>query len=214
MKLQLPFISALALAGVLCGLAAAGGAQAQTLSGDDLAAALKDGGLVVVMRHAASPRERPDEATANPDNPERERQLDQAGLDAAEAMGVAIDALAIPVGAVYSSPTYRALQTVRAADLGDPEVVDELDLPGGMAADPAALESRAAWLRAKAAEPPAPGANMFLVTHGPNLAAAFGIDAEEIADGEALVFRPDGSGGTALVARLAIENWPALAGAN
>jgi phosphohistidine phosphatase SixA len=199
-----PFASLL-FAGMLSGLLAVG-AEAQSLAGPELAAALKEGGQVVVMRHASAPRERPDEATANADNPERERQLDQAGLDAATAMGAAISSLGVPVGAVYSSPTYRALQTVRAAGLGDVEAVQELDTP-----DPATAEASAAWLRAKAAAPPAAGTNAFLVTHAPNVSGAFGEDASGLADGEALIFRPDGGGGTALVARLPIEAWPALA---
>jgi hypothetical protein len=34
-----------------------------------------------------------------------------------------------------------------------------------------------------------------------------------MAAGEALVFRPDGKGGTSLVARIKIEEWPKLAAA-
>ena len=43
-----------------------GTASAQTLSGEALVKALRQGGYVIVMRHASSPREAPDKQTANP----------------------------------------------------------------------------------------------------------------------------------------------------
>jgi hypothetical protein len=53
-----------------------------------------------------------------------------------------------------------------------------------------------------------------VVTHQPNLARAFpqgaaGL-AAGLADGEALIFGPDGREGAALVARARIEEWPRL----
>ena len=49
-------------------------------------------------------------------------------------------------------------------------------------------------------------ANTLVVTHQPNIARAF-PNASDIADGETLVFQPDGKGGTMLVARVKIEEW-------
>ena len=72
----------------LCSLVlAAAPADAQALSGEALAKGLQHGGYVIVMRHANSPREAPDPQTANPDNTNRERQLDQEGRTTAVAMG-------------------------------------------------------------------------------------------------------------------------------
>jgi hypothetical protein len=48
------------------------------------------------------------------------------------------------------------------------------------------------------------------VTHFPNLTAAFPQMAAGVADGESLVFGPDGKGGATLVARVKIEDWPKL----
>src|SRR5450755_3686633 len=48
-----------------------------TLPRGELLSALQKGGLVIVMRHASSPREVPDRASANADNTKPERQLDQ-----------------------------------------------------------------------------------------------------------------------------------------
>ena len=76
---------------------------------------LRQGGYVLVMRHASSPREAPTKEIANADNPKLERQLDEAGRSGARAMGNAVRVLRIPIGAVLTSPTYRAMETVRLA---------------------------------------------------------------------------------------------------
>src|SRR6516165_8345216 len=66
--------------GILFALGAlAGAASSQTLQGDALVKALRQGGYVIVMRHARSPLEVPDKQTANPDNVKPERQLDAKG---------------------------------------------------------------------------------------------------------------------------------------
>ena len=57
----------------------------------------------------------PDKASANPDNFKLERQLDEAGRWSAIAMGAASRDLKIPIGEVFSSPTYRAAFAVTRA---------------------------------------------------------------------------------------------------
>ncbi len=46
-------------------------------------------------------------------------------------------------------------------------------------------------------------------THMPNLARAFPA-WDGAAEGEAVILRPDGKGGTELVGRIKIEDWPRL----
>jgi phosphohistidine phosphatase SixA len=193
-------------------VAAAATAHATTLTGTALVDALRQGGYVLVMRHASSPFAAPDKSTANPDNPKLERQLDATGRSTARAMGEAIRQLRIPVGDVFSSPTYRALEAVRIAALGQPKTYTELD-EGAQGMQSGADPQKSAWLRAKAAERPRARTNTFIVTHTPNIVDAFGQDAGRIAAGEALVFHPDGKGGTDLVARIKIEEWPQFQGA-
>src|SRR5947207_5059147 len=96
-------------------------ASAQALAGDALVKALRQGGYVIVMRHASSPRDVPTRQTANADNVKLERQLDEAGRAGSVAMGRALRDLKIPVGEVLASPTYRALETVRLAQLTNPQ---------------------------------------------------------------------------------------------
>jgi phosphohistidine phosphatase SixA len=185
-------------------------ASADTLSGASLVGALREGGYVIVMRHASSPPAPPDKSMANPDNPKSERQLDENGRSAARSFGEALRKLRIPLGELLSSPTYRALETLRLADIGKPKTAPELNegAEGMMAsADPA----RSAWLRAKVAETPRKGTNTLIVTHSPNLTGAFQDSAARMSAGEALIFQPDGKGDAALVARLKIEEWSKLA---
>jgi hypothetical protein len=180
-------------------------ARAQGFSGHALVQALQHGGCVLVMRHASSPREAPTRETADPENVNRERQLDQAGRASAIAMGQALRTLKIPIGEVYTSPTYRARQTVRLAELPNPNVVPELG-DGGRSMQNI-TEQQAEWLRTKAAQLPA-GVDTVIVTQLPNISRAFPQWSSGLADGEALVIGPDGKGGTALIGRIKTEEWP------
>jgi phosphohistidine phosphatase SixA len=188
-------------------LASTTAAHAQTLSGDALVQALRRGGYVLVMRHASSPREVPTKDIANPDNVNLERQLDEKGRATAMAMGNALRALKISIGDVFSSPTYRALETVRLAQLPHPKPQDELG-DGGHSMQ-GVTGAQTAWLKTKVTQFPH-GANTVLVTHLPNIERAFPQWASNLVDGEALVFGPDGKGEATVVARIKIEQWPTM----
>ena len=155
--------------------------------------ALRQGGYVIVMRHASSPREAPDQQTANADNVNRERQLDEAGRASAIAMGKALRELHIPIGEVFTSPTYRALETVRLAQFPNPRTVPELG-DGGQSMQ-GATEAQAGWLQKKVTELPG-HANTIVVTHFPNMSRAFPQWTSGLMDGEALIFGSDGKGGS------------------
>jgi hypothetical protein len=107
---------------------------------------------------------------------------------------------------MLSSSAYRARQTVCLADLPHAQCVAQLDEgPTGLHAS---TMQRSGWLRAKTLQPPSPGTNTLLVTHMPNLIDAFDERARKIAVGEALIFRPDGQGGTELIGHLRVADWP------
>jgi phosphohistidine phosphatase SixA len=181
----------------------------QTLPPEAMTAALHNGGYVIVMRHASSPRTPPEAALANADNIQRERQLDEGGRTTARDMGEALRRLGIPIGEVLSSPTYRALETVRLARLGEAKLIPELG-DSGASMQSQSDGKRGAWLRARSQEKPQPGRNTVIVTHYPNIMEAFPDFAAALADGEALVFHPDGNGDAPLVARVKIEEWKGM----
>ena len=182
-------------------------AQGQSRVPEGLIAALRGGGVVLVMRHASSPREAPAKDLANADNVALERQLDEAGRRDATAMGEALRTLRIQIGTVFTSPTYRAMETVRLGRLGVPNTVPELG-DGGRSMQ-GVTETEASWLRAKVTEAPRLG-NTLIVTHQPNLARAFPDWGSTVADGETVVLRPDGQGGSSMLGRIRIEEWPRL----
>jgi phosphohistidine phosphatase SixA len=184
-------------------------AWAESTAGQPLIEALREGGYVLLMRHASSPAARPDKAVADRENTTLERQLDKNGRNTARAMGAAIRALHLPIREVLSSPTYRALETLRIAGLPQPRTAPELG-DGGQSMQPL-QPSPAAWLRNVVATAPAPGTDTLIVTHAPNIIAAFGANLSDVADGEILVFRPNGNGDAMLAGRIKIGQWPALA---
>jgi phosphohistidine phosphatase SixA len=134
--------------------------------------------------------------------------LDETGKVTARAMGAAFKSLGIPVGEVLSSPTYRARLTVQLAGFAPAKILPDLDEgAAGMAAN--AEKAKADFLRAKSIEAPRARTNTIIVSHAPNIQAAFGKEAEGVAAGETLVFRPV-AGKTTLIARVKIYEWTAM----
>lgn len=197
-----------ALAAVLpCLLLAAG---APGLSPPRLLQRLREGGCVLVMRHAQSPEQRPTAAAAEPDNPRRERQLSGAGKTTARELGMALRVLGVPFGPIYVSPTYRAIETVRLAGIGPFRTVAQLaEGPRGMAGSAGRAEVR--WLRRATDRPPPSGGNALIVTHTPNIVGAFGSVARHIGAAEMLVFEPVRHGTARFIGRLTVGQWRALA---
>ncbi len=173
---------------------------------------LRSGGYVILMRHASSPATPPLTGQAEPGNTHLERQLDPPGRSAARAMGDALRRLQIPIGAVLCSPTYRARETLRLAGWTHPQIAPELG-DGGHSMQADATGRRGAWLRSRVAALPRIGTDTLIVTQLPNIAEAFPDDAQGLADGGALLLRPDGHGGAALIGRIPINEWAALAAA-
>jgi len=185
---------------VLLGIAVE--SDGQTLTGAAMVNALRAGGNVIVMRHASSPSQIPDKP--NPDNVPPERQLDEKGRAAATAMGASLRRLKIPIGEVVTSPTYRARETARLMGLPNPGSVPELGEGTGTMQAVSPLQT--GWLLKKVRELPG-NTNTVLVTHVPNISAAF-AEIPPVDQGEALVFAPVPKGDPRFVGRIKIEEWP------
>jgi phosphohistidine phosphatase SixA len=201
MRIRLMLVAAVALC---CAPRVAG----QPVSGQTLVEGLRHGGYVLVMRHAHAPEQPPLPDQADPANRNRERQLDDAGRSAALAMGAALRSLQLPIGAVWSSPTYRARETAQLAGLPAPKIASELG-DGGHSMQ-AATAGQAKWLDELANRPPRAATDTVIVTQYPNIKAAFGDEAADMKDGEALVLKP-AKDGPRLVARVTMDQWPQLA---
>ena len=181
---------------------------AQPLSGAALVGALQHGGYVLVMRHAHAPEQPPAAEQADPANRTGERQLDTTGRSAALAMGAALRTLRLPIGLVWSSPTYRARETAQLTGLPAPKIASELGDSGHSMQ--AATSGQAIWLTNLANRRPRHGTDTVIVTQYPNIKAAFGDEAANMGDGEALVLQP-AKGTPRLVGRITMDQWPQLA---
>jgi phosphohistidine phosphatase SixA len=193
---------------IACALFAAHPVAAETRPRVDdmaLAAAMRDGGLVILLRHGATFTDQADTDPFNFDNVSAQRQLNEAGKASAESFGEALRQAGVSVGKVYTSKFNRAYQT--AALAGFTEIEKTADLTeGGLVVSPNENARRADSLRKLLATPPQPGTNTLLVTHKPNILDALGKDWFDVKEGEASIFRP-AYGKFVLVARLQMTDW-------
>lgn len=182
------------------------GAQAQTTDMHSLVEQMKQGGHVIVFRHGATHRDQADTDPLNHDNVAKQRQLSPSGKEVAKEVGDSFRKLGIGLGKVYSSRFNRAIETAKL--ISGAAVNATLDVTeGGLVVTPIENDRRAAALRSLAATPPDPGMNTLVVTHKPNIMDAFGKDWFDVREGEASVFRPDGSGKAVLVGRVQAVDW-------
>jgi phosphohistidine phosphatase SixA len=153
-----------------------------------------------------------DQADTDPlnlSNVAKQRQLNDAGRAKAKEMGEAFRRLQIPVGPVVTSMFFRAIETGRLA-FGD--AVPTVDVAeGGLVVTPVENNRRTAAMRKLAGTAPPAGTNVVVVSHKPNILDAFGKDWFDIREGEASVFKPDGSGGYKFIVRVQADEWKKLA---
>jgi len=191
----------------------ASGAGAQgdgPLSGEALLEALQGGGYNLYFRHAATEWSQGDQVRVAGDwtscEPERMRQLSDAGRRTSKAVGEAMRTLGVPVGAVFASPYCRTVETARLLAVGPVQTTTDVmnlrsaDYVGGRGT----VIMRA---RARLAMSPEAGTNNIYVAHG-NVARA----ATEVypGEGECLVFRPHEASGFVFVGRIPPEEWQRL----
>ena len=179
--------------------------QSTLMEGKALTDALKKGGYVLFIRHAATDMTIGDKDLVVISDCSTQRNLSVQGRIDARAMGTAFDRLQIPVGQVLSAPYCRTIETARLA-------FARADASEALIEQRPQNETTAkvaeAGLRPLLAKVPATGTNTILVSHGFNLRAISGFGP---AEGEAVVYQPDAKGGFNLVARVLIANWVALA---
>jgi phosphohistidine phosphatase SixA len=167
------------------------------LHGAALLKALRDGGLVIYFRHTATDFSKNDSEMRGFEDCAHQRPLSDRGRDDARAIGRRIAALKLPLGTLKASPMCRTLEHARL-------------MFGTVTPDAAMREvgtGSDSGLARLLSEPVPPGSNRWLVGHGNPFRAVAG--PPQLAEGEAVVMRPTGSGWVVL-ARIEVTGWSAL----
>ncbi len=207
---RLRAVAATLMTALLLAVTPAGADQGALLGGKVLVEALRAGGLNIYFRHVATNWSQSDDLRNRDDwlscDPTGMRQLSDAGRADAVAVGNAMRKLEIPVTQVLASPYCRTMETARLMDLGAVEPSTEVmnlraaEYFGGRAAIVATAQ------RLLSTPPPVDG-NRVIVAHG-NVASA--ATPAYPAEGEGLVFKPDGAGGFILLGRIEPKQWAEL----
>jgi Histidine phosphatase superfamily (branch 1) len=155
-------------------------AAAIATGGDQMVAALRRGGFVLVFQHASADRKR--ERRPDLTNCTTQRNLSATGRQQAVQLGTAVRALNIPIATVVTSPYCRARDTGWLA-FSRAQAGQDLAPPPAAAAEAATANSS---LRSRLTISPPPGSNTALVTHPETIAAALGV---QLQPGEILAYQ-------------------------
>jgi broad specificity phosphatase PhoE len=192
---------AFAVVSIVAALAVSSGEAANPSLGDQL----RRGGVILVIRHAATDFSKPDQDPVDLKDCRTQRNLSDAGRRDARRIGQGVRRLRLRIGAVLSSPFCRTLETARLA-FGRAKV--NLALLNTITTDHnAAWQRQIRAARRLLAAKPASGRITVLVTHGSVVGDATGLTLEE---GETLVFRPLGGLRFRLLGRILPGGWAAL----
>lgn len=149
-------------------------------------AALRQGGVVALMRHGDAPGAG-DPAGWRLDDCTTQRNLSEQGRAQARAVGARLRAERIAIERVLSSPWCRCVDTATLASLGRVEVEPAFSNAFALGEQRAALHERGL---AVAGQWRGPGV-LFVVTHGENIRALTGLSP---APAEIVVVAPGASG--------------------
>ena len=174
------------------------------LQGRALLSALRSGGYILYFRHTSTDFGQSDERMSGYEDCATQRNLTDTGRAEARVLGAALRDLDVPVGDVLASPYCRTMETARL-------MFGRATATPAVRGGPAQPESpaRYAALLELLSKPVAPGTNLAIASHGnPYRAVAGGT---YLAEGEAAVIEPRGSGGFRVVARIRKDEWVELA---
>jgi phosphohistidine phosphatase SixA len=181
-------------------------ATSALLRPSELAARLKQGGYLIVMRHERTEiRSREDDYSKPLTDCLSQRNLSVAGYAGASETGEAIRIANVPIARVLSSPMCRTMETARAAFGTHIEPNANLAHP-----DPASASAMKAGRDATLALANSlqfGTGNIVFVTHQPNL---FAFDVR-LGEGETAVLSKDATGRWTVIGRASGSEWSGVA---
>ncbi len=152
-----------AVVSLTVGLGAVIAAALAIAAGDqEIAQALRAGGLAIVVRHGATFPDQADTDPLNFDNIAAQRNLNDKGKLLARQFGDALRQAGAPVGKVYTSKYNRAYETAVLAGFKDIEKTADLT-EGGLVVSPNENNRRAEAFRRMLATAPKAGTSYKLV---------------------------------------------------
>ncbi len=180
------------------GLATSPAMPDSLVSADSAMALLKKGGYTVMWRHTQTDRSIADVPGENTER-YQQRNLNDAGVSLAKAVGLIFKARGIPVGEVLASPMYRTMET------GQYAFGKATRNPLLRTLDPSPEEKSLVLAQ------PAAGTNRVLVTHHFIIERnAPGIKPGDVGEGEAAIVKSDGKA-LRTIAVIKLDDWKRLA---
>jgi phosphohistidine phosphatase SixA len=158
----------------------------------DVFSSMQTGGYVLYFRHGPTDFSQID-TTTDYNDCSKQRNLTDAGRTLERRVGAAIRKLSIPIGGVFADPFCRTRESAQLL-FGRYSVLRQL-MPGAT--------SLSDNLRRVLATLPEGRVNTAMVLHHDELVA---IDGPSLAEGEAAVFKPDGSR-FQLIAQITPDSW-------
>jgi phosphohistidine phosphatase SixA len=180
---------------------------AKELKGMAIVRALQKGGYNLYMRHGAASVGQ--DATTLPqtprwwDNCALQRNLADEGREQARKVGIALRQLNVPIDSVKTSQFCRTRDTAYAMGLSAIEIVEDLNHQMGQRVG---FDVHAARFKLLATTP-SPGKNVLMISHTHGSARAEERAMAQMQEAEIVMYRPDGKGGAAPVARITLADW-------
>ena len=163
---------------------------------------LKQGGYVILMRHAAvdsmTHSTHPD---ADFENCVSQKNLSPQGQQEAKEIGRVFKKMHIPIATVLAGPYCRAQDTARIA-FGQAQVWPALDLQTDLPEEEAATRMKEVSARIAQFKGPK---NLVLVTHQSNIDA---LTMELVEPGTILILKPEGAAGFTVLDRIPLSELP------
>ena len=182
-------------------------AQAQKeLTNAEFIAGLKKGGHVIYIRHTTTDVSKTDQNREDLSDWSKQRNLSEKGRKEAVGIGLAMRALAVPLGDIVSSPYCRCIETGKLA-FGKVQI--SKDLAFSVAEDKKDAEQLAKSLKAMLGTKPSGQTNTVLISHSGNLQDAAQLFPKP--EGVTMIFKPQGNGAYEFVQRVEAQQWLQLA---
>lgn len=171
---------------------------------------MRQGGLVLYLRHGATDTSRADSVSVNLADCDTQRALNAEGRVQAQQVGRALRQARIPVSEIWHSPMCRAAETARLAfpEFRGPVTAERQLMYTANLTSEDKIPVLAATRRLVSTPAANPASNRVIVAHAPNLADLMGYFVKP--EGTVVVLRPLGAGKFEYLGSIPPAHWARL----